>query len=270
MKRSLHDGAFLVVEGGSDKHVYKLVLDEDRCRIEIACGRDNVFGAIRLLNADDFQGVFGVVDADFMHVTGERILEENILWTDFHDLECMVLNSPAFDRILDEFASENRLQTYAIPRSRIARQLAASAAPLGCLRLISIQEGLDLKCEGLTFSRFVEGQPLLINFAAMIREIINKSQKHELDQEQLLAQVTAEVQKEHDCWQISCGHDIVEILSVLFREVLSGKSGGQFAVDVLERSLRIAYHAGFLKETLVYRAMERWEQHHPEFPILQR
>ena len=47
MKRTQFAGAFLIVEGVSDKRVYGLVIDRDACTIEIAFGRDNVLDAIQ-------------------------------------------------------------------------------------------------------------------------------------------------------------------------------------------------------------------------------
>lgn len=271
MKRSSFAGAFLVVEGVSDKLVYRLVLDHEACSIEVVYGRDSVLAVVRILNADGrFSGVLGIVDADFANITGEAIPEDNILQTDLHDLECMMLNSPAFDRMLEELGSEDRVSAFAKTSPLIARQIAMNAVPLGCLRLISIQQELNLKFEGLTFKRFVEGSKLQIDSAKMLREVVNNSQKHDLEQAQLQEQVETETRKGHDCWQISRGHDIVEMLSLAFRKTFSGKSGGEVAADILERCLRLAYDATYFKQTDLYQAMNDWQQDNPDFPILDR
>ena len=268
MKRSLFGGAFLIVEGASDKLVYGLVLDREGCWTEIAHGRDHVLGAIRILNADSFVGALAIVDADFSNITGEDIPEENILRTDSHDLECMILNSPAFDRMLEELGSDKRVSSFAKTTPLIARQLATNAIPLGCLRLHSLQQELVLKFEGLTFGRFVEPSDLRIDVVKMVRDVVNNSQKHHLDQTQLVEQIADEDRKSHDCWQISCGHDIVGILSVALRKTFSGKSSGDVATDDLERCLRLAYESAHLKETKLFQALVDWEQRHPEFAIL--
>lgn len=268
MKRSLFGGAFLVVEGTSDKRVFGLVLDREGCWTEIAYGRDNLLGAIRILNADSFNGAFAIVDADFSNITGEAIPEENILRTDLHDLECMILNSPAFDRLLEELGSEIRVSSFATTTPLIARQLATNAIPLGCLRLHSLQQEMGLKFEGLTFNKFVESSDLRIDVAKMVLTVVNNSQKHHLDQTRLVAQIADEDQKGHDCWQISCGHDIVEILSVALRKKFSGKNSGDVAPENLERYLRLAYEAADLKETKLFQSLVDWEQRHPEFAIL--
>jgi hypothetical protein len=269
MKRSLFVGAFLIVEGVADKRTYGLVIDHEACKIEIAYGRSNVLGATLILNSDGFPGVLAIVDADVDRLSGEVPSQSNVLRTDLHDLECMILNSPAFDRVLDEFGSEERVEQFALRRGAlVARELAVSAVPLGCLRLISIQNDLGLKFEGLTFSRFVEVNELRINVRNMVREVVNNSQKHCLDQAQLGERVSEEVQKGHDYWQVSCGHDIVELLSLAFRRTFRSESGGEVAPERLERSLRLAYGATELRNTDLYRAMQEWDQDHPGYSVL--
>ncbi len=268
MKRSLFSGAFLVVEGVTDERIYGLALDRKACSTEIAYGRDNALGALRILNAAGFSGAIGIVDADFGSITGEVIQEDNILQTDGHDLECMLLNSPALDRLLEEFGTDARVSAFAKTGLSIALQLATSVVPLGCLRLISIQEGLNLKFEGLTFSKFVEPSNAQIDLTKMVHEVVNKSQEHQLDQTQLLEQLENELQQGHDCWQISCGHDILELLSFAFRKTFSAKQASEVTTEILGRSLRLAYGLSYFKETKLYRALSDWEESHPNFTLL--
>lgn len=268
MKRSLFSGAFLVVEGVTDKRVYALALDRNACLIEIADGRDNTLGALRILNSAGFSGVIGIVDSDFGRITGEVIQENNILQTDEHDLECMLLNSPALDRLLEEFGSDDKLSEFVNRSLPIAHQLATNASPLGCLRLISIQQELNLKFEGLKFGSFVDPSNLEIDQAKMVSEVVNKSQMHHLNQTQLLEQLNNELQRGHDCWQTSCGHDILELLSLAFRGTFGSRKVSDVTPEILRRSLRLAYEESYFKETKLYRALSDWEKSHPSFTIL--
>lgn len=268
MKRSLFVGAFLIVEGVSDKLAYGLIIDRETCSIELAHGRENAIRAIRLLNADGFLGAVAIIDSDFSNITGEEFSEDNIFRTDLHDLDCMLLNSPALDRVLEEFGSDERIAAFAKITPLIARQLAINASPIGCLRLISLQNELQLKFEGISFSSFVDGSDLKINVTEMIREVVNKSEKHHLDRAALAKCVLEAAEKPYDCWQISCGHDIIEILSIAFRKTFSGKSSGQVATDIIERCLRLAYEASYLRETQLYQAIANWEGRNPGFQVL--
>ncbi len=269
MKRSLFAGAFLVVEGTSDSVIYGRIVDHDACTIEVAHDRDRVLGTIAILNTDGVLGVLGIIDADFDRITGRLPGIPNVSQTDLHDVECMILNSPAFDRVLEEFAGSDRVSAFSDRETPlIAHRLAANAAPLGCLRLISLTDGLNLKFEGLSFHLFVDRCRVQIDIAAMIREVVNKSQRHELDQVALRHSVARELGKNHNCWQISCGHDITELLSVAVRRIFSGKSSGDATPERLEQALRLAYEAEYLRDSQLARSVSAWEDAHAGFKVL--
>jgi len=269
MKRSGSYSDFLVVEGFNDYLVYTRIVDHEACRIEIAHDRARVIGAIAILNADGVLGVLGIIDADFDRITGQSPGVPNVLQTDLHDVECMMLDSPAFDRILEEYGAGDRISTFSGRETPlIARQLAGNTVPLGCLRLISLRDGLNLRFEGLSFQAFVDRRRLSINVASMVRDVVNKSQQHGLDQSTLQQKVEAEMSMNHDCWQVSCGHDIVEVLSIAIRRVFSGKSSGDASAERLEQSLRLAYEAEYLRDTQLVSDIGKWEASHPGVKVL--
>jgi hypothetical protein len=269
MKRSVFAGAFLVVEGPNDSVIFGRIVDHDTCTIEIAHDRDRVLRAIAILNAAGTLGVLGVIDADFDRITNRFPGIPNVLQTDFHDAECMMLNSPAFDRVLEEYSGGDRVSTFAIQETPlIAHRLARDAAPLGCLRLISLIDRLNLKFEGLSFQAFVDRRRIQINVVQMIREVANNTQKHDLDQTSIRQRVEEEVNRNHNCWQISCGHDITELLSIAIRRRFSGRSSGNVNVERLEQSLRLAYEAEYLRDTQLVRDISRWEAANSGFKVL--
>ncbi len=269
MTRPLFAGAFLLVEGASDAAVYGRVVDHEACQIKVAHDRDRVLGAIAILNKDGFLGVVGIIDADFDRITGHVPGVANVCQTDLHDVECMMLNSPAFDRVLEEFGGADRISAFSAKETPlIARRLAANAAPLGCLRLISLIDDLNLKFEGLAFQAFADRRTTAIDVVKMIREVVNKSRHHEVDQEALRRRVEKELARNHDCWQISCGHDIVGLLAVAVRRIFSGKSGGDASAERLEQALRLAYEAEYLRDSQLARRIREWEEVHSEFKVL--
>lgn len=98
MKRLKHAGAFMLVEGEDDKKLLKNFVEKALCVIQIAHGKPNVLGALAILERDSFQGVLAIADADFAHLEGEPPHSPNLFWTDTHDLETMLLASPALAR----------------------------------------------------------------------------------------------------------------------------------------------------------------------------
>ena len=108
MTRSAFAGAFLILEGETDVLVFQSFIDERECQTVFADGKQNALAAIGILDDDNLKGVLCVVDADFDHLENRVPLSDNVLLTDLHDLECMMLVSPAFDKLLREYASGDR------------------------------------------------------------------------------------------------------------------------------------------------------------------
>jgi len=269
MERGVFPGAFLLVEGDRDSKVYGLVVDHDACTIVVGCGRDNVLGAIRILNDGGFAGALAIIDADFDNVTGEKPLIPNTLRTDLHDLECMLIQSPAFDRVLDEHGTAQRIERFATSvRRPINAHLVACAVPVGCLRLVSQTDKLALDFKELKYNKFVSTADLRINVSDLIQTVVDNSRKHDLDQAELLEKVTNEVAAEHDCWQVVCGHDVVEILAIGFRKVFCSRGRAEINTDAIEREMRLAYQPSFLQETQLYQSITSWESSNPPYRVL--
>jgi hypothetical protein len=271
MRRSLFDGTFLIVEGPHDKRVYERIVDAEACTFEIALGRNNAVGAIEILNLAAFRGAVAIVDRDFHNVLDAVSFPLNVVMTDLHDIDCMMLSSPAFDHVMSEFVSEDRLDAFAAETNPlIAHHLAANAAVLGCLRLVSLRSGYNLRFEGIEFHKFVDTETLSLNCAEMIREVLNKSQRHDLDVITLKDEVGAELLENHDHWQIVVGPDVISILSLGLRRVLASHDAKEVSPMILQRCLRLAYEPCFLKNTNLYQSLLCWEKANPDFALLSR
>jgi hypothetical protein len=175
MTRSQHRGAFVVVEGETaDLRFFGRLIDPKECQLQPAFGKANVLDVVSVLEADGFQGVLGIVDADRSRISGNRPPSDNVLMTDHCDLEAMILQPPALDKVLAELGSTEKIRRFESERGITVREhLAALARPVGALRHISENEDLKLRFQGtprrhdaasrskdekrLNFSRFVLG-----------------------------------------------------------------------------------------------------------------
>ena len=82
------------------------------CNIVVAQGKQNVCEVIRILEDDNFPGALGLIDADFDRIEDSQNRDSNILMPEYHDLEMMLMCSPALDRVLVEFGSEHKLEKF--------------------------------------------------------------------------------------------------------------------------------------------------------------
>jgi len=92
----MHVGAILLTEGTTDARVYGRFVNDAKCKLVPALGKDNAIGAISILENDRFCGVLAIIDTDFWRIDGITLNSPNILLTDTHDLESLILFSYLF------------------------------------------------------------------------------------------------------------------------------------------------------------------------------
>ncbi len=263
LARTQVQGPFVIAEGPRDSRVYRRSLHED-AHFVVGFGRANVLGAIALLEADGIGGVLGVVDADFAGMTGGPEDLPNVLHTDVHDLEVMLLTSPALEKILDVFGSLAKITSFEDARQMKVRQaLFETATPLGLLRWLSTTEALGLDFDDLTLSRFINRSDLMIDVSAMVGTVLNHSMRHDLDADSIADQIREAMNRNPDPAVACCGHDMVAVLSLGLTRALGSRSAAKVSHDTLEAALEIAYEADWLRTTGLHVRLCGWESRNP-------
>jgi Protein of unknown function (DUF4435) len=298
MARSQLKGVFLLVEGETDHLVYKHSTDKS-VHFRIAGNRHKALRAHEILMRDSFLGVVTIVDADFFRVetTGKKVRQpmqrtlraaqkasaqkrvqtkrrkylpvKSLCFTDEHDLEMMMVHSPALDRVLDELSSKKKLTDFeATQKTKLRKRLLDAAAPLGYLLLVSLRAALNLDFKDLNFSKFIDEKTLLVNEKELLTAIKNHSGRHDLNSDALQTKLNALRKAARDLWQVCCGHHVLEILSFALRKTIGTYNKGEATREVLERSLRLAFERAYFKETRLYRTLLRWQSTHPPFVLI--
>lgn len=266
--RETYSGTFLLVEGGSDKIFYERFVDKC-CKLVTVSGKPSskqrVIAVLKILEKDNFLGVLAIVDADFERLTTFLYSSPNLLRTDTHDVETMLIKSPALEKVIVEFGSEEKITQF---KRNIRLALLEAATSLGCLLLISLSEELNLKFEGITYSKFIDEKTLLIDELQLIKEVKNKSQAFSLKDEELQQKILSHKSKNYDPWQVCCGHHVVEILSVGLCKAWGTNKAIDVEANSLERSLRLAYEEVYFRETQIYSEIRVWESKNQPFRVL--
>jgi len=269
LRRSTYIGTFLLVEGSSDKTFYKRFVDQLDCELVETSGKPSskqrAIEIFKILEQSNFQGVLAIVDADFDRLENLLYTSPNLLRTDSHDLETMLINSPAFNKVLAEFGSEEKIGKF---NRDVKLVLLENGMSVGYLLWISKCEALNLTFDGITFSKFIDEQTLQIDELKLIQEIKNKSQAYSLKDEDLRQQLNSRKSNNHDPWQICCGHHLVEILSFGLRRVFGSNKAADVEPNSLERSLRLAYEEIYFRQTQLYLDIRKWESNNQPFKVL--
>lgn len=267
LRRSTFLGAFLLLEGSSDKIFYERFINIKTCQSVSLSGKPSsklrVIEVLKILEQSTFQGVLAIVDADFDHLDTSSHYCSNLLRTDSHDLETMLINSFALDKVIAEFGSEEKLINF---DRDVRTTLLEAGMSIGYLLWLSQRDELNLTFDGIKFSKFINEQTLQIDEFKLIQEVQNKSQAFLLKNEDLQQRLTNLKSNSHDPWQVCCGHDLVEILCLGLRKAIG--STNRIEPNSLESSLRLAYEEAYFLKTQIYSGICTWESNNQPFKVL--
>ncbi|MBE9143169.1 DUF4435 domain-containing protein [Planktothrix mougeotii] len=269
LRRSTFSGTFLLVEGRTDQTFYERFIDKTTCELKSISGKPSskllIIDVLGILEKDNFDGILAIVDADFDHLETSPYTNPNLIRTDTHDLETMLINSRAFDKVIREFGSEDKITAFG---RDIRTALLEAGISVGYLLWVSNRDGLNLTFEGIKFSNFIDEKTLKINEIKLIQEVKNKSQAFTLKNEDLQQRITNQKSSNHDPWQVCCGHHLVEILSVSLRKAIGSANARDVERESLERNLRLAYEESYFCKTQIYLSICTWENQNSPFRVL--
>lgn len=272
MTRSQFAGTVVIVEGDTDSRVYRRFFFEERCITVPAMGKANAVGALRMLEGDGVVGVFAVVDADFWRLNGDLPSGPNLMLTDTHDLETMIISSAALDKLVTEFAAKGRVERSGGSFSDL---LTAVGVPLGLFRWIASQRqgAVSLKGKRIAFDRFVrvEGATVRVDVMAMIGTVIDDVSGADVRPQELAAAVNRLLRQrsQYDPWQVCRGHDLVDILAFLLRHGFGNARARHLTVEAVDGMLRMSYGYREFSGTALYGAIRDWERRNAPYLVFQ-
>lgn len=209
MSRMSHDGAFLLVEGKDDRRFWEPRLHSG-CELIDGEGKPNVVGAVQQLDAARFRGALGIVDSDYDFPTGPRFESENLLYTDAHDLECLLCRSSALDKVLAEYGDPAKIRRFERGGIDVRTALLERTLVFGRLRWAArVRPATELR--GIAVQRFVDEKTWTVDGEELIRQAASDVQ----DIKSRLARLP-----EADPWYVTRGHDMLQILRTGLRHVL--------------------------------------------------
>ncbi len=253
-----------VLEGDTDIRLFRSLMDEDNVKIEAAVGKSRVSEIVCDLSSDPSdveysRRLFGICDADFMHITGDTTECENVFVTDTHDIETMILNSPAVRSLISEYAPNEEIAN--LLHEELVNSAMDAAYKLGTFRYINHINNLNINFKGLRVDRCscVDGLSIEINHSELIKALIDHSSNLDssVDTEYLLEKYSEHIKEGHDKLQFCSGHDVTQFISCILsqRELSNDTIMNQKKV---EGALRLAYGVEYFKKTKLYKKLDNW------------
>ncbi|QGG46943.1 DUF4435 domain-containing protein [Heliorestis convoluta] len=273
MLRSLHKGAaFLLVEGLSDARLYGKFMDKQQCQIIVGENKQNILGALTGLEDQNVAGYLAIVDLDYDFHHVNRDSKNNLIYTDSHDLETMLLASTALQNLLIEYGDEKKISLLEKKRNQsIDKIIVEAAATVGYLRWCSLEKKLAYRFENLDFSSFICETNLEVDEDKMIQQVIKNSKKPVKIESETLEEWLKEYKaKNYDPWCICCGHDAVRILLIGLLKNFGAYNAKKLTLNALEGSLRLAYTFDDFMDSTLYISILTWESHNKPYKLLKQ
>lgn len=259
--RDKYKGTVLLLEGDSDEKLFRKFAADPDMLIIPTWGKQNAIDAVEILESCEQEGIVAIVDADFAHLNGSLPTSQNVLITDDHDIEMMIIRTDSFCAVLRELGSLVKIRKFAEGLKREVREiLLQKSLIVGHFRLLSFLDGLNLKFDGLHFERFVSRDSLELDSEALVTNILalTKNPQLEAGPIHLRVQKVIEEHTNDDPYQVCCGHDFVAIFGIGLRKLLGSKSKETASPEAVCIALRLAYDAEKFRQTVLYSSAKDW------------
>lgn len=251
-KRSL----MIILEGSTDIRLFRSLLNSDSVCLESVDGKldlINVLKDLKDLKEDRDISAIGICDADFDHINNlsEDREESDIYLTDAHDAEIMLADSPSLKSFIDEYSNH---VNHAEINGQLKENVLSIAYEIGLFKLVNFNDKLNLNMKRMNFNSFVNVNKLDIDFdkEQFVNDLISRSSNSSgVDKEYIFNRVQEEKQLNHNVLQICCGHDVANIVAMLYsqRWVSCVQNINK---DKVESAFRIAYTIDYFKSTVLY------------------
>ncbi|WP_417785680.1 DUF4435 domain-containing protein [Tenacibaculum sp.] len=263
-------GYYLIVEGNKDIKFYGKFINNQCFRIRPAFGNEKVKKVLNILEDRGFNKRIGIIDSDFNKILENEINIDGLFITDDHDIEVMIIKTPALENVIRVFCSSAKIQKFEKEnKTTIRESLLSIGKEIGYLKLANKIHDLGLvfkpkKVEGklIKYSNFTcdktlsfLGEEKLIDTVINYSRIKSPSMKPKAD---IKNSYTKLKEDDYDLNQLVNGHDLSNLLYLLMKKALKSRNKMLINNDSVEDSLILSYDYEYFKDTELYKSLKDW------------
>ena len=242
---------WILVEGEDDCKIYPQFFEEKKTKVEfVNGGKGQLSIALNTLSVETEQ-VIGIQDADFLHLEKSYPVIKNLFYTDYHDVEIMMLS---FDNVICNLFSEYCLTER---REDIWQNVLQEASQVAYIRWFNEKNNCKIRFSGLKYGdnlTEIENGKLSVKYQDLL-QILNERSKNKT---QLLTNENIDVfittNRTDDLLNLCNGHDVTALLSLII--------GGQVSHREFCRHLRLSFTIQHFSQTKLYSDILNWQINH--------
>lgn len=203
------------------------------------------------------QGVLGIVDDDMESICAAPPASPNVIVTDGHDLEAMLLRGRALEHLLAELADSGRVERLERQEGRSVRDaLIARALPFGQIHRLARHLGCTPDFDhDLPVRAFFAKD----SWALDLQALHTKASALGLAPSAVALSARLDALPAADPWLICRGHDLIRILDVGLKTELGSLRPSELGEAKIARALRLAAKDTDIHATTTWTAIRNWE-----------
>lgn len=271
MQNKNFQGVYIIVEGIKDLNCFKKFIDKNYATLQVAFGYEKVKEVLSILKERidfDYENVIGIIDRDFREITNIHETIENLFITDYHDLEISIIQSNAFENVLNICATEENIRKFENEASSSIKNLIFELSKnIGYLKLSNHVDNLGLVFKPKTldantikYSDFICTKELkLVSVDKMIDTVFNYSiqkSKNLKSKDIIKKSYNKNILNSHNILHLVNGHDFTNIFSLVLKKNLKANSFNDG--NEIEKKLILAYEYENFKQTNLFKNISLW------------
>lgn len=265
-------GTYVLVEGNNDFTLFRKFFKNEVCDVKISFGKDIIEGVIEILEQRGYENTIGILDSDFHNLNTTKPKNQNLFFTDTHDLETLILQSDAIEILLDQYSIKEKVEDFLEENGDkdIRKVLLNLISPLGYLKWANqenqwgiIFKPKDIDAPELKIEDFIP--PATIKFSGnkkMVNTVFNFARgkvKKLPEEDVVLKHLEEKCKEEVDKYQLCNGHDVAYLLSLTLRKKIANLNSKAVSAKQIESDLILAYDSRFFEQTNLYTEIKKWE-----------
>jgi hypothetical protein len=262
----------LFVEGFDDQKFWYDQVDKTKCTVEQSGGKKHVIVNVEKFS-EEKKVALGIVDDDFDSLEGKTLDLPNLIATETHDLECLLLHSKAFDKVLKKYGNEEKIEQFKQVENKEPREALLERGKIfGQLRWLSHRHEWRVKFKTekhkKTFAgEFMNNENWQVEQEKLLNNIVDKvnmKPENSLTTEQLQNLIDL-LPQDADLWQVCQGHDLLYIFAIALQKVWGPKAVG---VGSIASVLREEIESTEFLATELAKKIKNWECDNQPYQIL--
>lgn len=269
MLRAADNKTILILEGETDRKLLSFFTDDTACEIVVGHGRKKVLLAIENVRAQALEGILCVVDSDYDEFLGQCASADDVIVTEEHDIEIILLKSSALEKLLKESGSTRKIKALLNTGSSVLDAISRVGVDLGAMRLHSRRNGDYLKFEGIKL-RSLNKRALSCDCNELIGEVLGHSSKPHLSRQPIHDDVEALKGAVPNPFRLCCGHDLTALLGKALQHLIGSQNAADTSPELIEKQLRLGFSWEDFKATRVYDELRSWEKRNAPYAVFGR